>query len=150
MRFGIIAVLVLALAGCATSTEQKAYVDVSIADLGIGQASFLEQTWNLTLRIQNPNNYDIPADGLRYRVNVNGKLFARGVNNRSLLVPRLGEAMIQVQAISDLANVLQQIGDFRRLDQAGIEYTMNGTLYSGQRRYTFEYSGSITTSSPVR
>ena len=145
MRFGIIAVLVLALAGCARNkTQQVAYVDVSISELSFGQTSVLEQTWNLTLRIQNPNNYDIPADGMKYRIDVNGKPFARGVNNQSVMVPRLGEAMIQVQAISDLPSVIQQIGDLRRLGQSGIDYYMTGRLYSGNWRYRFEYSGSIT------
>ena len=147
MRFGIIAVLVLALAGCARSkTEQMAYVDVSIAELSFGQSSVLEQTWNLMLRIQNPNHYDIPADGMKYRIDVNGKPFARGVNNQSVMVPRLGEAMIRVQAISDLASVIQQISDLRRLGQTGTDYTMTGTLYSGEWRYPFEYSGAITPS----
>lgn len=145
MRFGIIAVLVLALAGCARSkTEQMAYVDVSISELSFAQTGVLEQTWNLTLRIQNPNNYDIPADGMKYRIDVNGKPFARGVNNKSVMVPRLGEAMIQVQAVSDLSGVIQQIGDLRRLGQTGIDYTMTGMLYSGEWRYPFEYSGAIT------
>lgn len=145
MRFGIIAVLVLALAGCAGSKKARmAHVDVSISELSLGQTSVLEQTWSLKLRIQNPNNYDIPADGMKYRIDVNGKPFARGVNNQSVMVPRLGEAMIRVQAISDLPTVIQQIGDLRRLSPTGIDYTLTGTLYSGQWRYPFKYSGAIT------
>ena len=59
-------------------------------------------------------------------------------------VPRLGEAKIQVQAISDLPSVIQQVGDLRRLGQTGIDYYMTGRLYSGKWRYRFEYSGSTT------
>lgn len=146
MRFGIIAVLVLALAGCAGGKPkpEMAHVDVSISELKFGSSTVLEQTWLLTLRIQNPNNYDIPADGMKYRIDVNGKFFARGVNNQSVMVPRLGEAMIQVQAISDLPSLIQQMGDVRRLSQAGIDYYMSGTLYSGEWRYPFKYSGAVT------
>ncbi len=146
MRFGIIAVLVLALAGCAggKAKPKMAHVDVSISELKFGPSTVLEQTWLLTLRIQNPNNYEIPADGMKYRIDVNGKPFARGVSNQSVMVPRLGEAMIRVQAISDLPSVIQQIGDVRRLSQTGIDYTMSGMLYSGKWRYPFKYSGAIT------
>ncbi len=145
MKLGIIAVLVLALAGCAVGRKEPVpHVDVSISELSLGPSSFLEQTWNLTLRVQNPNNHDIPADGLRYQVDVNGKRFARGVNNQTVIVPRLGEAMIQVQAVSDLPSVIEQIGEMRRLDRAGIDYRLTGTLFSGEGRYPFEYSGEIT------
>jgi len=144
MRSGIVAVLVLVLAGCAGFKPEPARLDISISELSFGPSTVLEQTWNLTLRIQNPNNYDIPADGMKYRIDVNGKPFARGVNNQSVLVPRLGEAMVQVQAISDLPSLIQQIGDMRSLRQPGIDYHMTGMLYSGEGRYPFEYSGAIT------
>ncbi|HEY5930680.1 MAG TPA: LEA type 2 family protein, partial [Burkholderiales bacterium] len=117
---------------------------VSISELQFGPSTVLEQTWLLTLRIQNPNNYDIPADGMKYQIDVNGKFFARGVNNQSVMVPRLGEAMIQVQAVSDLPTLIQQVGDLRRLSQTGIDYYMSGMLYSGEWRYPFEYSGAVT------
>lgn len=148
MRFGIVAVLVLALAGCARGKPEPemAHVDMSISELKLGPSTVLEQTWNLTLRIQNPNNYDIPADGMKYQIDVNGKPFARGVNNQSVMVPRLGEAIMQVQAVSDLSSVIQQIGDMRRLGQVGIDYYMTGMLYSGEWRYPFEYSGAVTPS----
>lgn len=144
MRFGIIAVLVVTLAGCAGFKPEPARVDISISELSVGPSTVLEQTWNLKLRIQNPNNHDIPADGMKYQIDVNGKPFARGVNNQSVLLPRLGEAMVQVQAISDLQSLIQQIGDLRRLSQPSLDYHMTGTLYSGEQRYPFEYSGAIT------
>jgi len=146
MRLTILAVLLLALAACARGKPEpeKAHVDVSISELQFGPSTVLEQTWLLTLRIQNPNNYDIPADGMKYQIDVNGKFFARGVNNKSVMVPRLGEAMIQVQAVSDLPTLIQHFGDLRRMSQTGINYYMNGMLYSGEWRYPFEYSGAVT------
>jgi LEA14-like dessication related protein len=147
MRSGVtVALIVLALAGCARGKPEPemAHVDISISELKLGPSTVLEQTWDLTLRIQNPNNYDIPADGMKYRIDVNGKPFARGVNNQSVMVPRLGEAILQVTAISDLSSVIQQVGDMQRLGQASIDYYMSGMLYSGEWRYPFEYSGAIT------
>jgi LEA14-like dessication related protein len=32
----------------------------------------------MTLRVQNPHNFEIVADGLSFSVETNGKLFARG------------------------------------------------------------------------
>jgi len=145
MRSGIIiAVLAIALAGCARGkTVQPDYVDASISELTVGQVGVLEQTWDMTLRVQNPNNYDIPADGMKFLIEVNGKAFARGVNNQAVMIPRLGEAMVQVQAISDLPAVMNQINDMTRLGYQGLDYKLSGTVFSGEWRYPFEYKGTI-------
>lgn len=145
MRFGIIAMLVLALTGCGGKgkTVKHDYVDASISQLQLGQSGVLEQTWILTLRLQNPNNYDIPADGMKFLVRVNGKEFARGVDNRSVMIPRLGEAIVQVRAISDLSAVMNQINDMRSIGYQGIDYRLTGTVYSERWRYPFEHRGNI-------
>lgn len=144
MRTTIAALALLAAAGCGgRQAVQYDYVDVSVSTLGFGASTMLEQTWNMTLRIQNPNNYDIPADGMKFELQVNGKPFARGVDNQTVMIPRLGEAMIQVQAISDLPRLIQQFGDLRRIGLEGIDYYLSGHVYSGEWRYPFEYSGSI-------
>jgi LEA14-like dessication related protein len=144
MRVGLIAVLLIALAGCGRHKEQVAYVDISISELKLGQATVLEQTWDLTVRIQNPNNYDIPADGMKFDIEVNGRPFARGVDNQIVMVPRLGDAVVQVKAISDLPRLLQQVGDLRRIGEYGLDYRLVGSVYSGEWRYPFEYYGTIT------
>ena len=144
MRSIVAAMMLMALAGCGGRQAVKYdHVDVSVSTLGFGSSTMLEQTWNMTLRIQNPNNYDIPADGMKFEVEVNGKPFARGVDNQSVMIPRLGEAMIEVRAISDLPKLIQQFGDLRRIGTDGIEYYLQGHVYSGEWRYPFEYWGSI-------
>jgi LEA14-like dessication related protein len=146
MRSVVVAMVMLALVGCGRHNveEQYAYVDVSLSALNLGPSTVLEQTWNLTLRIQNPNNYDIPADGMKFDVEVNGKPFARGVDNQTVMIPRLGEATVQVKAISDLPKLVRQFGDLRRFSAGGIDYYLYGRVYSGEWNYPFEYAGSIS------
>jgi LEA14-like dessication related protein len=145
MRSVLVAMVMLALVGCGRHhKEQVAVVDVTISSLNMGPSTVLEQTWAMTLRIQNPNNYDIPADGMKFSVEVNGRPFARGVDNQSYLIPRLGEATVQVKAISDLPALVQQFGDLRRIGTTGIDYYLYGRVYSGEWHYPFEYYGAIT------
>jgi len=144
MRYGFTAAMFLALSACGGHREAAPRVDVSISELRMGTSTVLEQAWDMKLRVQNPNNFDIPADGIKVTVSVNGKVFAKGVNNRSVLVPRLGEAMIPVQAISDLPKVMNQMSALGLFDAYGIEYTLKGTLYSGERGYPFKSSGKVT------
>lgn len=149
MRLGLIAAMMLALAACGGGKKASTpRVDVSISELRMGSTTVLEQAWDMTLRVQNPNNFDIPADGIKVTVSVNGKTFARGVGTPSVMVPRLGEAMIQMQAISDLPKVMNQIDALGWIDAySGIKYKLTGTLYSGERGYPFKSSGKVT---PIR
>jgi len=101
--------LTLLLAGACAQTAQRPKLDVSITELGAAQIGVLEQTYSLKLRVQNPNPMDISTDGLSFDIEINGKPFARGVSNESVTIPRLGEAMVTVQAVSDLSGLIQQM-----------------------------------------
>ncbi len=61
----------------------------------------------------NPNDVEIPLTGLNFEVEVNGQPFARGVSNKPVTVPRLGEEILEVTAVSTLANVLRQITEWK-------------------------------------
>jgi len=123
--------------------ERSPRVDVSITDLRLAQAGVLEQTYAMTLRVQNPNNFEIAADGLSFSVDTDCKLFARGVSNESVVIPRLGEAMVQVQAVSDTSKAVEQALDFQNFALDGFRYRLVGRFFSGNQKFPFDYQGKI-------
>ncbi|HKQ24553.1 MAG TPA: LEA type 2 family protein [Burkholderiales bacterium] len=136
-------VLALLLAGACAGTGQQSKLDVSIAELGAGQIGLLEQTYSLKLRVQNPNPTDITTDGMSFSIDLNGKPFARGVSNQSVTIPRLGEAMVDVTAVSDLSGLIQQMRSFEGAATSGLRYRLSGRFFSGEKPFPFTYSGSI-------
>jgi LEA14-like dessication related protein len=135
--------LTLLLAGACAQTAQRPKLDVSIAELGTAQIGVLEQTYSLKLRVQNPNPMDISTDGLSFDIEINGKPFARGVSNESITIPRLGEAMVTVQAVSDLSGLIQQMRGIEGAAASGLRYRLTGRFFSGDTPFPFDYSGSI-------
>ncbi len=79
---------------------------------------------------------------------VDGQPFARGVSNQALTVPRLGEAMVKVEAVSDLSSVIGQIHSIPRLAMYGFKYRLVGRFFSGEQRYPFDYRGKISADQP--
>jgi LEA14-like dessication related protein len=136
-------VLALLLAGACAGTAQQSKLDVSIAELGAAQIGFLEQTYALKLRVQNPNPIDISTDGMSFSIDLNGKPFARGVSNQSVTIPRLGEAMVDVTAVSELSGLIQQMRGFEGAATSGLRYRLSGRFFSGEKPFPFIYSGSI-------
>lgn len=139
----VLAALALLLAGACAGTGQRPKLDVSIADLGAAQIGVMEQTYTLKLRVQNPNPVDISADGLSFALELNGKPFARGVSNQSVTIPRLGEALVTVQAVSELSDVIQQMRGIESAASSGLRYRLTGRFFSGERPFPFDYNGSI-------
>jgi LEA14-like dessication related protein len=150
MRAGpraIVVVIALVTAGSCAGIGPGQRVDrtqVRLADLGFAEIGLFEQRFRMTLRIGNPNDFALPIDGLRYTLEVNDRAFASGLSNRSLTVPRLGEATVEVEASTTLLDV---VGQFMALSsREALSYRMIGTAFLrgvARREVPFEQSGSF-------
>jgi len=142
----IFAVLIAsaALAGCAglpTGMEPPA---VTISDFGVGTASLFEQQFNLKLRIQNPNPDELRIDGVAFQLEINDQLFAMGVGNQGVTVPRFSSGFMQVEAVSSLGSVIRQFGVLTKGDKPGFRYRIKGSLsVAGGTRIPFDQRGEF-------
>ncbi|MBT0960881.1 LEA type 2 family protein [Denitromonas iodatirespirans] len=127
----LMAAAALALAGCAGLPMNMQPPEVSVADLRLLDVGLFEQRFGLRLRVLNPNDAELPIDGLSFAIELNGKPFAKGVSNQTLTVPRLSEAMLDVEAVSSLTGLLRQFGTMAQ-GQERIDYRIHGTLYTGR------------------
>ncbi len=136
-KLGILAVL--GLSACAALTGRPEPPRVSLADIRLVDASLFEQRYALKLRVQNPNAFRLPIDGLDYTLSLNGKAFAHGVSNAALSVPAYGESVITVSLISQLGDTLRQL---RALSSGpgAISYSLDGGVHLGGRALTLPFS----------
>ena len=143
-RVLLVVLVLVAIAGCHHEARPRPpWVDVSVSQISTGEMGVLEQTYNLTLRVQNPNNFDINADGLSFTIETNDRVFARGVSNQPVLIPRLSETLVRVQAISDLSSIAAQIKNAQSIHNEGLHYRLVGRFFSGDQRYIFDYRGRV-------
>jgi LEA14-like dessication related protein len=123
----------LALAACAGVPLGLEAPRVSLADIGLAGGGLLEQRFRLTLRVHNPNDRDIPIDGLAFAVELNGVEFAQGASNRPVLLQRLGDTLVEVEGVTNLLAVFQQLRALRPGPEAleSLPYRLHGKLHSG-------------------
>ncbi len=120
----------LMLAGCAGLPLGLEKPEVAIAGIRLLDGNLFEQRFVLTLRITNPNRVDIPVEGLSFDLDLNEQPFAKGVSNRALVVPRLGEATLDVTVSTGLNGWLRQLGELGKgRDKA--DYRVRGRLVTG-------------------
>ena len=133
-----------ALAACATAPPRVEPLWVTLADLQPAKIGLLEQEYALKIRVQNPNEVEIPMSGLSYQIELNGKPFAKGVSRQNATVPAFGEVVLDVSAVSGLSGLLEQLSAMREAAPQRITYRLQGRLASPSRgSVPFDEAGSL-------
>jgi LEA14-like dessication related protein len=84
--------------------------------------------------------------GLSYEMELNGRVFARGVSAKSASVPAYGETLIEVNAVSSIATLIDQIARLKQDRPKAFRYRLTGKLnFPGNipAGVPFEYFGEI-------
>lgn len=145
----LLAVATFGLAACSGLPFGLEAPKVSLADVRLAGGGLLEQQFRLTLRVHNPNDRDIPLDGLNFVLELNDMEFAQGASNRPVTLQRLGDTLVEVDGVSNLVAVMQQLqqlgaGPDRR---DSVSYRIHGKLASGMMGYIpFDRRGEVSLS----
>lgn len=130
---------VLLLGGCAGLKPPS----ISVADIEVIEVGLFEQRLAIRLRVQNPNKVEIPINGLSFEVELNGEPFATGVSDKAIKVPRLGEAVLEVNVVTGFAGILRQIQILSRGNVDAIPYRIKGRLMIGSYGMDFDEGGRL-------
>jgi LEA14-like dessication related protein len=114
--------------GCATP-ENVIPPKVNLVNITPAAGNLFEQRFVVDLRVSNVNDFDIPLDGLSFDMEVNGSHFATGVSNQEVVVPRLGSAVVSVDASASSIDLFRQILGVAR--SGTVEYKIVGTALVG-------------------
>jgi len=137
--------LVGAMSSCTLFGHEHGFVspEVSLVDLEPLPGEGFEQRFAVTLRVVNPNEIPLAADGLDLILEMNGRRLARALSNESFLVPRLGESLVTLVATTNLIDLFRQA---MHLPETGrLDYTLRGrVLLSGSTGWLrFERKGTL-------
>lgn len=123
----------LGLTGCSGpsifSADEAEIPDVSLAGLSFSEPGLFEQGLTVQLRLKNPNEFDIPIEGLNFDLAVNKTSFATGLTEQDFTLPSLGEIIVPIEvsiATNDLIERVVAAGTGQRLD-----YTLAGEAVVG-------------------
>lgn len=142
----VIVLVAILLGACATLSPYKDAPRVSLVSIQPQEMGVLEQRFALQLRILNPNDVAIPVNGLSYAVEINDREFAYGVSQQAVEIPAFGEALLDVEVVSNLLNVMQQLQALRGETRNSLAYRLTGkiSLANSPASLPFDYSGELT------
>lgn len=145
LRLVACAALVLGLASCAALTPGLEAPRVSLAGLEIEELELFEQRYRLRLRMQNPNDAEMPIAGMDFRLHLNDVEFASGLSDQRITLPAYGEQVIDMRVTSDVTSVIGQWQKFERGELRTFSYRLSGHVRLLHRalKYPFEHRGEI-------
>jgi LEA14-like dessication related protein len=132
------------VAACATLSPNANRLDVTLSDITPLEIGFLEQQYQVSLRVQNPSDTPVVIDGFAYQIEINDKAFARGVSDESATVPRFGQVVLSAKAVSGLSAVVDQIRKLKGGPPDAVRYRVTGKFaLSGGGSVPFDQRGEI-------
>jgi LEA14-like dessication related protein len=132
-------------AGCAHFLGTADNPRVNIAGIAPKDMKLFEQVFDMELRVMNPSDKELVINGLVFDLEVNGQPFARGVSNQGFTVGPFASYVLQVEAITTLANLLRQIVQAQKGEFSGFTYRLKGYFHSQSStfRVPFDESGEF-------
>ncbi|MCB1754550.1 MAG: LEA type 2 family protein [Gammaproteobacteria bacterium] len=118
---------------------------VSVADVRPLNLSFTEQRLAFTLRVENPNAYDLPLEGLDFIASFAGHEIATGESHQEVTIPAKGEAMLEVEVKAGVDKLISQFQSMLNAQEINLDYGVKGRvkLANWPSRIPFDVKGEI-------
>jgi len=124
----ILVVLCFLLSACAGITYHAEPPQISISNIQLIDAQLLEQSYKLTLRVQNTNDFPLFIKGLSYKLHINGTEFAHGVSKQTLNVLPYEEQLLTVSLVSNTFGLIKQL---KSLNNKALNFRLSGHVSHG-------------------
>ncbi len=135
-------ILLLSASGCSLFTHWQTPT-LSVVNIQIGHSDLWQQHLLVRMSVHNPNDRELPVQGLSYTLDVNGEEAAHGESGASFVVPALGDAEFDMNVTANAAATLIRM--FTR-NSGSVQYRIRGKveLSAGMvRSVPFDQQGEL-------
>jgi LEA14-like dessication related protein len=109
VKWIVIALAALAVPACSLFVPKLEKPKLSVVSIQMLRSDLWHQELKLRMRVQNPNDRELPVKGLSYELEVDEQELAHGMSGDSFVVPALGEAEFDMSVSANMASVLIKV-----------------------------------------
>lgn len=138
----------IVLASCSALRPKLEVPRLSLVRIAMTSADVFNQQFLVRVRVENPNDRELPVTGLDYKLFLEGDSFAEGISNKPFTVPAKGETdfdmTVRTNFVSGVARLLSRLNG---RDQ--VQYVVEGkvlTDISLLKKIPFQETGSVSLS----
>ncbi|HUN74570.1 MAG TPA: LEA type 2 family protein [Steroidobacteraceae bacterium] len=82
---------------------------LSIVGIDLGRSDFFQQRLKVHVRVENPNDRELPVRSVSYTLDIAGEEAAEGASSASFIVPPLGDAQFDMDVTANLAGTVLKL-----------------------------------------
>ncbi|MCK4493986.1 MAG: LEA type 2 family protein [Methylococcales bacterium] len=118
---------------------------VNLENFQLIKMGLSKQVYRLRLHIKNPNSFPLPIQNLTYQLFINEQSFAKGLSNKSVVIPALGDGYLETDVSSNLMDVVEGWGQWFSLAKQTLNYKIEGNIgvTSFAIPFPFQYSDKV-------
>jgi LEA14-like dessication related protein len=121
------------LGACTAIVPHFEHPQLSVAGVEIRDASLVEQHLRVRMHVQNPNDRELPIEGIRYTMQLGGEDFGQGATAESFTVPAHGEADFEMLVTTNLTAAFLRILPRLKDRNHPIDYRLTGEVRTALR-----------------
>lgn len=146
MRLLLLCLVLAILSGCASlATVKPQSPTVTVAGVQPLSLSLTSQTIGLSLRVANPNSFDLPLQSLTFNARFAGQPFAQGHSVSDVVIPANSQALLDVEVKTGLLKFADQIKNMLDTNNTELNYDVTGVvkLANWPKAIPFNVEGEI-------
>ena len=120
-----LAIVIGGLGGCAVLSHWQTPT-LSVINIQLGHSDLWQQHLQVRMGVHNPNDRELPVEGLDYTLEVNGEECAHGQSGASFVVPARGDAEFDMNVTANAAAALLRM--FAHGNAASLHYRVYGKV----------------------
>jgi len=120
--------VLLFLSGCATLNPAYEKPSVELVSFKALPANGFEQNFEIGLKLTNPNNFDLPFNGISYQFSVAGATLAHGVASNIPTAKAYGESRFVVPISTSLISGIKVVSALMNSKGKDISYQLEALL----------------------
>ena len=137
----------VAASSCATVPKDLRAPDFEVMRIEMQSSDMFAQHFKVRLKVQNPNEIEMPIKSLDYKLLLMGDSFGEGMSDQPFVLPANGDAefdmMLTTNFVSSFGRLVSRLGGGKL---ENIDYEIAGNVVLGKgfvRKLPFDHKGTV-------
>jgi LEA14-like dessication related protein len=138
--------LAMCLTACSAFAPKIEVPQLSLVRIAMTSADIFNQQFLVRVRVENPNDRELPVKSIDYKLFLEGDSFAEGNSNKPFVVPAMGESefemVVRTNFVSGLGRLMSRLNG---RDQ--VEYVIEGKVLTDLgmvKKIPFQETGTVS------
>ena len=147
LRTVLVLLGLVATSSCATLPKDLKAPDFEVMRIEMQSSDMFAQHFKVRLKVQNPNEIEMPIKSLDYKLLLMGDSFGEGMSEQPFVLPANGDAefdmTLTTNFVSSLGRLISRVGGSKL---ENIEYEIAGKVVLGKgfvRKLPFDHKGTV-------